>query len=63
MTDSEEQEQYNVHAAVDEEHCLEMESKYGWILVDVVPTRDRLLKVDCVFEGEQTSIEDERYGD
>lgn len=55
--------QYNVHAAVDEEHCLEMESKYDWTLIDVVPTRDPLLKVDCVFEGEQTSFEDTRYGD
>jgi hypothetical protein len=55
MTYSEEPAQYNVHSAVDEEQCLEMESKYGWTLVDVVPAYDPILKVDCVFEGEQTS--------
>lgn len=55
--------QYNVHSATDEEHCLEMESKYGWTLVDVVPKKDPTLKVDCIFEGEQTSFEDTRYGD
>ena len=36
-------QQYNVHSATDEEHCLEMESKYGWTLIDVVPKKDPTL--------------------
>ncbi|XGB42132.1 MAG: hypothetical protein LVS60_18540 [Nodosilinea sp. LVE1205-7] len=33
----------------------------GWKLQRVKPTRDPILRVDCVVEGEQTSFEDERY--
>jgi hypothetical protein len=38
-----------------------MEQKYGWKLKAIKPTLDPILKVDCVFHGEQTSFEDERY--
>ena len=51
----------NVHAATDPEKCREMEKKYGWKLVEVRPTKDKILKVDCVFEGKQTTFEDNRY--
>ena len=57
------QSQYNTHSAVDEEHCLEMEKRYGWPLVEAIPTSDPIFKVDCIFEGEQTSFEETRYGD
>lgn len=63
MTYSKEPDQYNVHSAVDRKHCEEMEDKYGWQLEAVEPTDDPILKVDCYFLGEQTSFEDERYGD
>jgi hypothetical protein len=51
----------NVHSATDPQKCREMEQKYGWKLKASKPTRDPILKVDCVFHGEQTSFEDERY--
>jgi hypothetical protein len=47
--------------ATDPQKCREMEQKYGWKLKAIKPTRDPILKVDCVFHGEQTSFEDERY--
>ena len=51
----------NIHAATDPEKCWEMKRKYGWNLVEIRLTKDKILKVDCVFEGEQTSFEDNRY--
>ncbi|XGB43260.1 MAG: hypothetical protein LVS60_05650 [Nodosilinea sp. LVE1205-7] len=33
----------------------------GWELQRVKPTRDPIIRVDCVVEGEQTSFEDDRY--
>ena len=53
--------QENVHSATDPEKCRDMERKYGWELKDIKPTRNPILKVNCVFYGEQTSFEDERY--
>lgn len=53
--------QENVHAATDPQKCVEMGKRYGWPLKTVRKTKDPVLKVDCVFEGEQTSFEDERY--
>lgn len=51
----------NIHAATDPEKCEEMAERYSWNLKEVRPTKDEILKVDCVFEGEQTSFEDTRY--
>jgi hypothetical protein len=51
----------NVHSATDPDKCREMERRYGWRLKRIKPTRDSTLKVDCVFYGEQTSFEDDRY--
>lgn len=53
--------QENVHAVTDPEKCREMEKKYGWKLLDMRPTGNPILKVDCIFHGQQTSFEDERY--
>lgn len=46
-----EQENVSRHAAADRDCCLEMEDKYGWKLLDVEETGNRVLEVDCVFEG------------
>lgn len=40
------------HAVTDPEKCLIMGKKYGWKLLRIEPTLDRVLKVNCVFEGE-----------
>lgn len=56
------QEEENIHAATSPQQCREMGRRYGWKLKRVQPTKDKVLKVDCVFEGKQTSFEDERYG-
>lgn len=53
----------NIHSATDPQKCIEMQDRYGWQLKEVRPTKDPMLKVDCVFHGEQTSFEDDRYGD
>lgn len=57
------EEKENVHAASDVQKCKDMGKKYNWELKEVRPTKDKVLRVDCVFKGEQTSFEDERYGD
>jgi hypothetical protein len=43
--------------------CEDMGKKYGWELIEVRDNGDKILPKDCVFEGEQTSFEDTRYGD
>lgn len=40
------------HSATDPEACRDMEKKYGWTLLRIEPTRDKILKVDCIFKGE-----------
>jgi hypothetical protein len=55
-------EKENVHSATDPQKCREMAQKYQWKLKTIRPTKDKILRVDCVFYGEQTSFEDERYG-
>ena len=46
-----EEEDKSRHAAVDRYRCEDMESSYGWKLVDVEDTGDSILEADCVFEG------------
>ncbi|MDY7002596.1 MAG: hypothetical protein SWX82_01115 [Cyanobacteriota bacterium] len=54
----------NIHSATTPEECEKMEQKYGWKLKDIRFNKEqKILKVDCVFEGEQTSFEDSRYDD
>lgn len=62
MTNQDDQEE-NIHSATDPEKCWEMGRKYNWRVKRIEPTRDRLLKVDCVFYGKQTSFEDKRFED
>ena len=52
----------NIHSATEPEKCREMEQKYGWKLIEVRPTKDKVLKDAIDFEGEQTTFEDNRYG-
>lgn len=46
----------NRHSATDKEQCKKMAKLNAWKLIRVEPTGDKILKVDCVFEGEQTSF-------
>ncbi|MBK1990845.1 hypothetical protein A0J48_025620 [Sphaerospermopsis aphanizomenoides BCCUSP55] len=46
MTD---EEKISRHAATDRDKCQEMADKYGWELLKVEPTNNKILKVDCVF--------------
>ena len=55
--------QENIHATTDPEQCDGMANRNGWKLKRVEPTNGPILKVNCVFYGEQTSFEDTRYGD
>lgn len=40
------------HAATDPDKCFLMAKKYGWKLLRIEPTGDKILKVNCIFEGE-----------
>lgn len=51
-------EKVNRHFATDKEQCKKMGKINGWTLLDVRPPKypDPILKVECIFEGEQTSF-------
>jgi len=51
----------NIHAAATPQDCIKMARKNKWKLKAIEPNGDPILSVDCIFEGEQTSFEDERY--
>ncbi|MBD1813915.1 MULTISPECIES: hypothetical protein [unclassified Microcoleus] len=63
LVEQEPSEPENIHSATDPEKCRDMGRKYRWRLKRIEQTSDRLLKVNCVFYGEQTSFEDSRFGD
>lgn len=46
-----EEENISRHAVAERRGCYEMEAKYGWKLLRIEPTMDKILKYDCVFEG------------
>ena len=53
----------NRHAVTHPSLCQAMGRKYQLgNLERIEPTKDPILKWDCVFEGEQTSFEDDRNG-
>ncbi|HEY9636831.1 MAG TPA: hypothetical protein V6D14_25750 [Coleofasciculaceae cyanobacterium] len=62
MADSKNKKE-NIHAAASEEDCETMGKNNDWKLIEVRDNGDKILPKDCVFEGEQTSFEDTRYGD
>lgn len=53
----------NVHGAASPEDCENMGRRNGWDLKQVRFTTRPVLEVDCIFDGEQTSFEDERLKD
>lgn len=55
---SDREESENIHSAVSPQQCREIERKMGWTLKEIRPTSDPILKVDCIFSGEQTSFQD-----
>nr|WFD61339.1 MAG: hypothetical protein [uncultured cyanophage]WFD61412.1 MAG: hypothetical protein [uncultured cyanophage] len=52
-------EEQNIHAAASAGYCEKMAKRNGWKLVDVRPNGDPILPKDCVFEGKQTSFQEE----
>jgi hypothetical protein len=62
MTQENRPAERNVHAAVSPQACIDMGKNYGWKLRGWEVTTDKVLRVNCIFEGEQTSFEgDDRY--
>jgi hypothetical protein len=59
--DSEDTEEENRHSATSASDCEKMAQNHNWELKRVEPTEDRILKVDCVFKGPQTSFQDDWY--
>ncbi|HAG83751.1 MAG TPA: hypothetical protein DCL61_22030 [Cyanobacteria bacterium UBA12227] len=57
--DSRHEDEENRHSAASEKNCKNMEKKYGWKLKRVEPTNNPILPVDCIFEGKQTSFQDQ----
>jgi hypothetical protein len=53
---SEKNRKENRHSAIDFEQCKIMAKLNGWKLLYVEPNGSQILKVDCVFEGQQTSF-------
>jgi hypothetical protein len=49
------------HSATSASDCQKMAQNHNWELKRVEPTEDRILKVDCVFKGPQTSFQDDWY--
>ena len=46
----------NRHSATNKEQCQKMARLNGWKLIRIEATKDKILKVDCIFEGEQTTF-------
>ncbi|BDA66140.1 hypothetical protein CAL7716_003060 [Calothrix sp. PCC 7716] len=40
------------HSATDPQKCRQMEAKYGWELLRIERTGNKILKVECVFKGD-----------
>ncbi|PZO34622.1 MAG: hypothetical protein DCF17_20135 [Shackletoniella antarctica] len=52
MTQGRDRARRTVHAAATPGHCAQMAKKYGWKLKQFTPNGNRILPVDCEFEGE-----------
>jgi len=59
--DNDDTEEENRHCATSASDCEKMAQNHNWELKRVEPTEDRILKVDCVFKGPQTSFQDDWY--
>lgn len=51
MSNEENEENISKHAVTDPKKCREIADKYGWELLRVEPTKSKILKFDCVFQG------------
>lgn len=60
-TEDSAQPEENVHAAVSRKDCDRMARRNGWTLIYTRRNGDKILTVDCIFEGKQTSFEDTTY--
>lgn len=49
---------FNRHFATSREQCIKMGKLNGWTFIKAIPAKfpDPILKVECFFEGEQTSF-------
>ncbi len=52
MTYSSDRPRRTVHAAASRKHCKDMADRYRWKLVDAKLNGDKILPVDCEFEGD-----------
>jgi hypothetical protein len=52
------EQEFNRHFATSREQCIKMGKLNGWKFVKAKPSKfpDSILKVECFFEGEQTSF-------
>ena len=50
----------NRHSATNKEQCKKMALLNGWKLIRIEATKDKILKVDCIFEGKQTTFMEEK---
>lgn len=46
------EENVSRHAVTKRIKCYEMEAKYGWKLLRIEANADKILKFDCIFQGE-----------
>jgi len=53
----------NIHAVTNKDRCREIAKKYKWKLIETRETNDSILKVECIFEGQQTTFEVNEEGD
>jgi hypothetical protein len=59
--DNDDTKEENRHSATSASDCEKMAQNHNWELKRVEPTEDRILKVDCIFKGPQTSFQDDWY--
>jgi hypothetical protein len=59
--DNDDTKEENRHSATSASDCEKMAQNHNWELKRVEPNEDRILKVDCVFKGPQTSFQDDWY--
>ena len=52
------EEKFNRHFATSPEQCIKMGQLNGWTFIKALAVKypDPILKVECFFEGEQTSF-------
>lgn len=46
------EENFSQHAVTERWRCYQMEDRYSWTLLRIEPTGDKILKWNCVFEGQ-----------